>query len=117
LVDVDGSPAGEVELVMAYFLERDTEDGPFLRARLMHERFGQSWPEIFEIGEPIHLHTFRVSGHEKDKVWWIKGFIESNGGAKALVTGVRGGCPGELGIPIRELEKVPAMLRLALESQ
>lgn len=108
-----------VEHVMAYYLERDTTDGPYVRARCHPERDGQIYTELFEIGEPVHLETIPLnsSSYEENQIFWIKAFIEHNSEARCYVALIKGACHGEHGVPLRELVKVPAMLRLALESR
>jgi hypothetical protein len=100
-----------------HYLERTTEGGPFVRVRVIQSRDGLAFAEIFELGEPVHLKSIRpgrgvLSG---EKIWWIQGFGEVRGQSKVFVTEDRIGTPGELGVPVRELEKLPAMLRIALE--
>lgn len=106
---------------MAYFLERDTEDGPYTRARVTrNEPNGLILEDdLFEVGEPVHLTFFGIDigNYEENQVFWITGFREHRGESRAFLATKRCGTPGELGVPVRELEKTPAMLRLALEAQ
>jgi len=107
-----------------HYLERDTEDGPYIRARLDVERNGLTYTEIFEIEEPVHLRTIRLCPKvdecknapkvQEDEIWWIKGFSHAQGVASVYVATKRGGELGDYTIPVNELVKVPAMLRIAL---
>ncbi len=119
--DADARPRAGVEQVMAYYLERVVEDGPLVRARVIRERDGLSYAEIFEIGEPVHLRTIRLCPKvdewpkaQEDKIWWIQGFSHAQGVASVYVATKRGAELGDYTIPINELVKVPAMLRIAL---
>jgi hypothetical protein len=115
------APAGRgmrVEQVMAYFLERDTEDGPFLRARLDVGRDGLLREEIFEVGEPVHLKpVYANTGSPEDQVWWIRRFSEGQGVSQVFITRGPHDVLSDYAAPVPALEKLPAMLRLALEAQ
>lgn len=105
-----------------HYLERIVEDGPYIRARVIVERDGLSYAEIFEIKEPVYLKT-TLRNHvdlgdpniEENEIWWIQGFGEAWGESRVFVSMDRHGSPAEYGIPVKELVKVPAMLRIALE--
>ena len=103
---------GVEEVMSVHYLERIEEGGQFVRARVMVERNGLSYAEIFEIGEPVHLNSIGIKVADEsylERVYWIQGFSEAWGRAKVMVTRGRGGGPGEHAIPIRELVKVPAI--------
>ncbi len=100
---------------MAYFLERDTVDGPYMRASVRHERDGLIYEEVFEIGEPVHLDSLFGSGDTQ--ILWIRQILDYRGQAKVMVTTEPTDHVGEFPVPVQQLVKVPAMLRLALESQ
>lgn len=99
-----------------YVLEAEAEGGAWTSVVVYPN--GGAAKERFEIGEPVYLKSIRIktSNYDVNKVWWIQGFDHARGEAKVFITTMRGGCPGELGIPLGELEKLPAMLRIAVEA-
>ena len=69
--------------------------------------------EAFEIGEPIHLRT--VETMFDTQIWWIRGFSHEQGVAGVYVSTKRHGELGDYTIPVGELVKLPAMVRIAVE--
>lgn len=97
--------AAHFSFVRVYEVGRDPFDGPF---------------EEFRLGEPVHLKTIRLrrAGSKlvspEDKVWWIQELVEIDGEGKVNVS-ERRNQPGSTFVPVSELEKLPAMVRLAVE--
>ena len=115
-------------LVRGIQLREDTHPtgGGQLTYDLVRER-GGSWRElhvlrddatefeVFELGEPIHLSGV-VVGDNPDRVWWITRFAEQNGRAEIIVNFTRYGGHGDSRVRVSQIQKLPAMLRLAVES-
>jgi hypothetical protein len=95
----------EFSFVRVYEVGRSPFEGPY---------------EEFRLGEPVHLKTIRLrrAGSSlvspDDKVWWIQEFMETGGEGKAGVSESRNK-PGSLLVPVMQLEKLPGMVRLAVE--
>jgi hypothetical protein len=102
-----------------YYLERTKANGPWTRVRVIRPRDGLSYAEIFEVGEPIHLANGPNIKHDQphDAIWWIEGFEEWRGRAIVIVNtrGLNVSRRGEF--PASELQKLPAMLRIAVEAR
>lgn len=106
-----------VEQIMAYFLEKDIESGPYTRARVNRERDGLIYEEVFEVGEPVHLQSVYTNADDCEQIWWIRRFSHEQGVAQVFITRKQYGPIPDYSAPVPALVKLPAMLRLALESR
>jgi hypothetical protein len=99
-------------------LHRDKSNGPWTRLRQynQHNLPGPEIYETFEIGEPIHIADSQNirHGQRHDAIWWIEGFEEWRGKAIVVVNTRGNGERGEF--PASAIQKLPAMLRIAIEA-
>lgn len=75
--------------------------------------------EEFLLGEPTYLRTTTMRSRSNDttlvsEIWWVQEFKEEEGEALVGVSGSRNK-PTSCWFPVTELEKLPEMLRLAVE--
>lgn len=106
----------------AYELGRVQGEDHYSRVRVYEVRSDPfSGPfEEFLLGEPVYLKdvSFQRAGTRRqtpeDKVWWIKELKEEDGAAFVGVS-VSRNSPTKIHVPVTKLEKLPAMVRLAVE--
>jgi len=104
-----------------WYLERTEADGHFVRVRVIRPRNGLSHAEVFWLGEPVQLDPAAFATERvrktlgEDKVWWIARLTEERGEGWAWLTSSRYGGHGDIRAHVETLEKLPAMLRIALE--
>ena len=106
----------------AYQLGRREGDDHFSILRVYEVRTDPfSGPfEEFLLGEPVHLRdvTFAYPRSRQvvpnDAIWWVQEFKEEEGSALAGVSDSRNK-PTQHWVSILKLEKLPEMLRLAVE--
>jgi hypothetical protein len=105
--------------VVHYQLIRSVDSGPWTGLRrlvLRGKRHDVVDEETFEIGEPIQLANGPSIRHDQphDAIWWIEGFEEWRGIALVVVNTRRPERRGNF--PASEIQRLPALLRLAIES-
>ena len=97
---------------LRYELVKETEEAPWTELHILVDR-NPIEREIFEIDEPIHLVGINVGG-DPNVVWRITEFKENYGLASVGVHHKRSG--SKIFVPIKEIEKLSAMLRIAIEA-